>query len=93
MRWILRCFTLLIAAATAILAAAASTSRAHASLVSARPAPGAELFSSPKEISLTFDQLIGQESSLPVFDSNFGGVEGIGINHNADKPETSPAHC
>ena len=45
----------------AILAAAASMSCAHARLVSA---PGAELFSSPKEIILIFNQPIGQESNF-----------------------------
>jgi methionine-rich copper-binding protein CopC len=91
MRWILWRFTPILAVAIAILAAAASTARAHASLVSARPAPGAELFSSPKEISLTFNQPIGEESTLTVFDSNFGGVEGIGVNRLPDKPETLTA--
>lgn len=91
MRWILWCFTPILVVTTAILAATASTTHAHASLVSARPAPGAELFSFPKEISLTFDQPIGEESSLTVFDSNFGGVEGIRVNHHAADPETLTA--
>jgi len=50
---------------------------AHAELVSAYPAPGAQLDATPPEIRLTFSERIGSGSSVKLFGPQFRSVSGV----------------
>ena len=60
-----------------ILALALSPAFAHASLVSARPAPGAVVAPMLKEIRLTFDETLSPASMFVMFTQDFQTVPGI----------------
>lgn len=60
---------------------------AHAELMSAYPAPGAELTASPTEIHLTFSEPLKSESMLVVFGIGFREVRGISTTLNPQSPE------
>ena len=60
--------------------------RAHAELVSADPAPGVELFTSPARILLRFSDPIATESAVEVFGTNFRQIRGIQVAFERDEP-------
>lgn len=51
--------------------------QAHAQLLEANPAPGSTLDAPPTEIRLTFNEPIGTDSRLSLFDNNFYAQPGV----------------
>ncbi|MGH2524071.1 MAG: copper resistance CopC family protein, partial [Anaerolineales bacterium] len=60
-----------------MLAPSASPALAHASLVSADPAPGVTVPATFAEISLTFDEALIPGSTFTLFTNSFQKLEGI----------------
>lgn len=66
---------------------AAGSAAAHAELVSASPAPGAQLAGSPAEIRLTFSEPVASSSSIVLLTADFQPVEGLVGQFAADRPQ------
>lgn len=60
---------------------------AHAELLSANPAPGAQLAESPAEIRLTFSEPVAGTSSIVLLTADFQAVEGLVGQFSADRPQ------
>ncbi len=60
---------------------------AHAELVSASPAPGAQLAESPAEIRLTFNEPVATTSAIVLLAEGFQPVEGLVGQFSADRPQ------
>lgn len=66
---------------------AAGSAAAHAELVSASPAPGAQLTESPAEIRLTFNEPVATTSAIVLLAEGFQPVEGLVGQFSADRPQ------
>ncbi len=82
MRGVALLFTCLALALVAVGPAAA-----HAELVSASPAPGAQLAQSPAEIRLTFNEPVATTSAIVLLAEGFQPVEGLVGQFSADRPQ------
>ncbi len=60
---------------------------AHAELLSASPAPGAQLAESPAEIRLTFSEPVATTSAIVLLAEGFQPVEGLVGQFSADRPQ------
>ena len=69
-----------------ILAASAVMVAAHAELIDAQPAPGAELAESPAEIRLTFSEAIGPQSEILLFGEGFQAISGVEAQNDPNDP-------
>jgi copper transport protein len=67
--------------------ARADFAQAHAQLLEARPAPGSTLDSPPAEIRLIFNEPIGADSRISLFDSSFYAMTGIESQVDSQNPE------
>ncbi len=76
------CLALIVGAITALAAGA------HAELLAAEPAPGAQLPVSPSEVRLTFTEPVGAQSRILVFAEGFQAVEGLVSQNSTAQPET-----
>lgn len=59
---------------------------AHTELVTANPAPGAQLTTSPTQIELTFSEPNSAKSTILLFGPNFEQIQGIVVLFNANTP-------
>lgn len=69
------------------LAAFGSPVFAHTELVSAEPAPGAQLAESPAEIRLIFSEPVAESSQIVLLTEDFQAVEGLVTQFNPAVPE------
>ena len=69
------------------LAAWLPVAEAHAELVSAYPAPGAQLDAAPAEIRLMFSERIGSGSSIQLYGPQFRSVAGVRSGPDPATPE------
>ncbi len=74
-------------ASTLLVIIYAPAAGAHSELVAAEPAPGANLSASPPRIQLTFNESIGDESTIVVFGRNFLQVDDIQVVFDPTTPE------
>jgi methionine-rich copper-binding protein CopC len=70
----------------ALLAGTADTTLAHAQLLEANPAPGSTLAEAPTEIRLLFDEPIGADSRINLFNNAFYAVTGIESRVDPERP-------
>lgn len=69
------------------LAALTSPVFAHTELISAEPAPGAQLVESPAVIRLTFSEPVAESSRIVLLTEDFQAVEGLVTQFNPEVPE------
>jgi methionine-rich copper-binding protein CopC len=79
-------FLLILPFLVALLTGTADTTLAHAELVEANPAPGSTLDSAPAEIRLTFNEPVGTDSRISLFDYAFYAIT-IESQVDSDQPE------
>ena len=77
----------LLFACLALALVAVGPAAAHAELVSASPAPGAQLAESPAEIRLTFSEPVATTSAIVLLAEGFQPVEGLVGQFDADRPQ------
>ena len=77
----------LLFACLALCLVAVGPAVAHAELVSASPAPGAQLAESPVEIRLTFNEPVATTSAIVLLAEGFQPVEGLVGQFSADRPQ------